>query len=224
MVSISKIKKDAPADQLIRDLQGYVKLALEIGATHAKILEAKDIILDYRAKFKCIAPKCVSYGTCSNCPPHAPSTESVEKLIKLYGYAILVGLSIPSSGVTIKGREMTGSNGDFKLTHDINPPCRNKIHEIVCRVESRAFYDGHYFAAAFSSGACKKLWCPDVPCQVLEGKGCRNPLLARPSMEGVGMDVYRMITEAGWDIYPVGKACGAEDVPHGMFAGVILIR
>ena len=42
-------------------------------------------------------------------------------------------------------------------------------------------------------------------------------------MEGVGMDVFRTVANAGWDIYPVGKLCRAGDVPHGLRVGVILI-
>lgn len=213
-----KIKTEITPNKLTQDLQSYLKLAQEIGATYSKILETKDIILDYRAQYKCIVPKCVSYGTCAHCPPHAPSVESVEKLVKLYKYAILVGLKVPSSGVIKR------TDGSIKPTHDLNPPYRNKIHEIVCRIEAKAFYDGYYFATGFSSGACKKLWCPDEPCQVLEGKGCRNALRARPSMEGVGMDVYKMTTQAGWDIYPIGSICQAEDMPHGLFSGIILIH
>lgn len=204
-------------EQLDKDLQDYVKLAQETGATHAKIIPAQEVILDPRVRYKCMVPKCVSYGTCANCPPHLPGVEQTEIILNRYNYAVLVGMAMPTFNV------IRPTDGSYKPAHDINPPMRNKIHEIVCTVESQAFYDGYYFATAFSSGACKKLWCPDEPCQVLEGKGCRNPLKARPSMEGMGMDVYRMVTNAGWDIYPVGSRIKADDIPHGFFVGVILI-
>jgi predicted metal-binding protein len=218
-VIIRSIKSGSPnLEKLFTEMGGYVELALQTGATHARIITAADIVLDPRVQYKCMIPKCVSYGTCAHCPPHVPGIEETEKVLKCFHFAVLAAMSMPASNV------MRATDGSFRPEHDINPPMRSKMHEIVCKVEAQAFYDGHYFATAFSSGACKKLWCPEEPCQVLAGKGCRNPLKARPSMEAMGMDVYRMITEAGWDIYPVGSKVRAEDIPHGVFAGVVLIH
>lgn len=217
-MNVRKIKSGmVDLEKLTKDLQYYVRLAKETGATHAKIISATDVILDYRVQYKCMVPKCVSYGTCAHCPPHVPGVEQTEKVIERFQYAILAGMAMPTTNV------MRPTDGSYKPAHDINPPMRSKMHEIVGVIEAQAFYDGYYFATGFSSGACKKLWCPDEPCQVLEGKGCRNPLRARPSMEGAGMNVYQMVANAGWDIYPVGSKIKADDVPHGFFAGLILI-
>ncbi len=47
---------------------------------------------------------------------------------------------------------------------------------------------------------------------------------ARPSMEAVGIDVYQMVTKAGWEIYPIGSSLTAEEVPKGTLAGIVVVQ
>ena len=42
-------------------------------------------------------------------------------------------------------------------------------------------------------------------------------------MEAVGIDVYKMISQSGWDIYPIASNAKAEEVPKGTLAGIIII-
>ena len=77
------------------------------------------------------------------------------------------------------------------------------ILEIVSKLESAPFYDGHYLAVGFSAGSCFSSLCdPKLGCTVLKGEKCRFPLMARPSMEAVGIDVYSLIASFGWEVYP----------------------
>jgi predicted metal-binding protein len=87
------------------------------------------------------------------------------------------------------------------------------------------FYDGYYLAVGFGAGSCKHTLCSQQEsCAALEGKKCRFTLRARPSMEAVGIDVYKMAAEAGWEIYPIGSGAKAEDVPKGTLAGIVVVR
>jgi len=52
---------------------------------------------------------------------------------------------------------------------------------------------------------------------------CRFVLRARPSMEAVGIDVFKMVASAGWDIYPIGGDARACDVPRGVLAGIVIV-
>lgn len=61
-------------------------------------------------------------------------------------------------------------------------------------------------------------------CEVLRGGRCRFPLKARPSMEAVGIDVYRMVASSGWEIYPFGSDASPEDIPVANLAGLVLIQ
>ena len=73
------------------------------------------------------------------------------------------------------------------------------ILEIVSKLESAAFYDGHYLAVGFSAGSCYSSVCdPNLGCKVVKAETCRFPLKARPSMEAVGMDVYSLIASFGY--------------------------
>ncbi len=43
-------------------------------------------------------------------------------------------------------------------------------------------------------------------------------------MEAVGIDVYRMVVSAGWDIYPIGSNAKPDQIPHGTLAGIVIVR
>jgi len=209
------IKNNIPIQQIQKDLNRYAELAIRLGATHVKILDRREVILDYRVYYKCLVPKCRYYNTNANCPPHTPSFKGMTKLLACFYSALLVGLKVPSKIVTTSGG---------KENNKERSSVRRKLSQIITELESDAFYDGYYFATGFSSGSCKGTWCADLPCQALEnGKNCRFPLQSRPSMEAVGMDVFKMVTSAGWPVYPIGNRCQAENIPYGMLVGIVLI-
>ena len=107
-------------------------------------------------------------------------------------------------------------------------PDRSKAYRSVTlianAVESAAFYDGHYFSVGFGAGSCKTAFCREVECLALKGEECRFSLRARPSMESVGMDVFKMAVNLGWDVYPVGSGAESESVTMGMMMGLVLIE
>ena len=67
---LERITVDMGADQLEQDLERYRQLALELGASQAKILDVEDIVVDDRVSLKCQIPRCFGYGACAHCPPH----------------------------------------------------------------------------------------------------------------------------------------------------------
>ena len=211
---VRKIRKKVIKKVLKEDLEKYRCMALELGATDAKIIKADQVILDERVQMKCTYPKCDFYGTNAQCPPYTGDIEQTRRVLKAYQYAIMFMLKVPSKNVA----------GPNVTKRRLAVPVQRKIAEIVLKIEGTAFYDGYYFALGFASGPCKIIWCPNVNCAALNpGSACRFPLKARSSMEGVGMDVYAMATRAGWDIYPCGKSTSPKDIPHGTELGLILI-
>lgn len=209
-----KILERVPEAQLQADLEKYCQRAIELGATDAKIIGIDDVIIDERVLAKCVYPKCPGYGTNANCPPYAMSLDDTRKLIKKFNHAIFVKIDVPAEHTA--GKEAIDKN--------LGNPYRQKISEIVARLESEAFHDGYHLALAFGSGSCKSLLCPNKECDVLvPGKGCPHRLKARSPMEAVGMDVYTMAARAGWDIYPIGDATKPSEVPHGLRLGLVFI-
>jgi predicted metal-binding protein len=196
------------------DLERYCRLATESGATDARILKSEQVAIEYRAAAKCSIPKCDIYGTTINCPPYAPSPEAMKKIVAEYEYAIFIRLILPSA-------EMAYEKSLDQKKATVDP---RKIFEIVSRVESRAFYDGYYFAMGFGGGNCKLTFCHDAECNAMTpGKGCRHGLKARPSMEAVGMNAFKMAADVGWDIYPIGRSTHPDDAPCGSRLGLVLI-
>jgi hypothetical protein len=43
-------------------------------------------------------------------------------------------------------------------------------------------------------------------------------------MEAVGIDVYKMVAQAGWDIYPIGSDEKPQDIPKGTLAGLVIVQ
>jgi len=203
-----------PEKQLRQDLEKYRRRAIELGTTDAKIITSEDVVVDERVLAKCTYPKCENYGTNMNCPPYAMSPELIRKVVNKFRYAIFIKTEVPTDSMV----------GPALEDPSISSPYRRKFAEIVARIESEAFYDGYHMAVGFGSGGCKVLLCPDQECNGLNtGKGCRHALIARSSMEAVGMDAYTMATRVGWKIYPMGKATSPSEVPYGLRLGLILI-
>ena len=224
-MEVRPVRNDISLSKLAEDLDKYAQFARDNGCTHVKIIESREVLLDYRAQLKCSVPKCTHYNTSLNCPPYAPTVEDMEKLVKLFRYALLVGYEVPSSLVT-KGpnAENEVNKGFAGVSLPEVVAARKKIPDIVTQIESKAFYDGYYFATAFGAGPCKLAWCMNVDCQALtEGKPCRHPMLSRPSMEGCGIDVFGTVRNAGWEIYPIGDKCRSEDIPYGLRVGLVFI-
>jgi hypothetical protein len=42
-------------------------------------------------------------------------------------------------------------------------------------------------------------------------------------MEGVGIDVFRLVTKAGWEIYPIYRSVDPGVVPRALSVGIVFI-
>lgn len=211
---IKKISVDIGEDQLRQDLERYKDKALELGASRAKIVKADEIQVDERVTLKCQIPLCFGYGVCANCPPNTLKPAELMTYLKKYKWAVFFVKDVPSEVIvrdraTIKERVSAYQN----------------VFKIVTDIESMAFYDGHYLAFGLGAGSCRHTFCSlEEDCQAMKGKKCRFSLRARPSMEAVGIDVYKMVALAGWDIYPIGSNASPRDIPKGVLAGIIIVR
>jgi predicted metal-binding protein len=205
-----------PLKRVHEDLERYQAKAIEMGAEAAKIISSKQIIIDERVRSKCIYPKCVYYGTNTNCPPYVPDLDFTRKVIGNYHYAILFS-------VKSKTEDFIGTDY-LKKSRGIKNPGRLLLNHICSEIESRSYYEGYYLSMAFGQGPCKSFWCPDQPCAALQpGTSCRFPLKSRGSMEALGMDVFKMASRQGWEIYPCGERAKREDLPHVLLVGLALI-
>lgn len=86
------------------------------------------------------------------------------------------------------------------------------LRSISVALEREAFLSGHYKAFAFACGPCRL-------CRTCNfEKGCRHPESARPAMEACGIDVYKTVRAAGFDIDVVRD----EQDPRNYFALLLI--
>ena len=209
---IEEIELNKGEDELIADIEQYCGHAIELGASDARMVRAGDVPIDERVALKCRIPVCFGYGTCANCPPHSLKPEETRKIALLYRYGFLMKLNVPPP-VIVRDRETIKERVE----------AYKKVFDMVCRIESEAFYDGHYLSVGFAAGSCKSTFCYNVACTVLQGEKCRLALRARPSMEAVGIDCYRLATEQGWEILPIGSDADAGCISHGTLMGLVFV-
>ncbi|MDP2932328.1 MAG: DUF2284 domain-containing protein [Chloroflexota bacterium] len=208
-----KVMEKVPEDMLEQDLEKYRQKAIELGATDAKVITTDMIVIDERVRAKCLVPLCSNWGKNANCPPHGLDLDLMRKVVANFKYAIFYMMKVPPE-------EMAGPEYHKKK---LGVRASLKHQEIASKLESQAFYDGYYLAAAFTSGPCNVYLCPDQPCNALAGQGCRHGLRSRPSLEAVGINAYLMATRVGWDMYPIGGSTNPADVPYGSKLGMVLI-
>lgn len=211
---VKKISLEKTESEIKKDLKRYQKKALLMGATQAKIVSTKEIPVDDRVPLKCQIPRCFGYGTSAHCPPNTLKPQELREHLKSYQWALFFIKEV-SPEIIVRDRSTIKERIDAYLT----------VFDIVSEIESMAFHNGHYLAFGLGAGSCRHSLCSQQKtCRALEGDRCRHSLKARPSMEAVGIDVYQMVTRAGWDIYPIGSSLLAKQVPKGTLAGIVIVR
>ena len=194
--------------QIERDLRILSSLAKKLGATNAIPMNAEDVVVDERVRLKCLVPPCDDYGLNLMCPPYVMSVQEFRGVLSKYMWAVLIQIEalIPvnmkneiaqASGVAT----LYESEKFVNIYKKVFGSVRLKLHHIVNKVEAKANMLGHRFAAGFKAGPCGL--CPE--CVVKNsGKICRYPYQSRPSMEAVGIDVFKTAENAGFPFdFPV---------------------
>jgi predicted metal-binding protein len=207
------ISLQVPYETLRQDLENFKQKALDFGASMAEIIPAKWVEIDERVRLKCAIPLCSWYGKNIYCPPQGFEPELMRKALSRYSWAILFALDV----VPVK------EFADRSVESDSARKWSKKNMEIVGRLETLAFGNGYHLALGLSHYCCLQALCHQERCLVLDGGKCPYPLKARPSIEGVGIDVYRLVTKAGWDIYPIYRSVDPKLVPRALSVGIVFI-
>ena len=203
-------------EAVMPDLEILRDKALESGAAAAEIIPASHVMVDERVRLKCIVPRCLRAGETPNCPPYVPELDVIREAFAKFSWALLLKTHLEPVEAYAPGSKK-GQTEQSLLYHQ-------KTGEIVYEIERLAYKHGYHLAMGFAGGPCKNAYCPNIECSALiPRQGCRHPLRARVSMEGVGMDVYLMATKVGWDIYPIGEGVSPSEVPHGAKLGLVFI-
>lgn len=200
-------KKQTPK----KDLEDLRKYALELGATRAKILSTRDLVIRESARAKCYIPACKFYGSSIMCPPHNPLTADLtRKIVKEYQFGILFQLDVPVEDFVGEG---------WRVRH---LPMERKHKEILAKLEGKAFHMGYARALGFAAGECS-LCLPQMECAVIKGGACVHPLQARPAMEACGFDVFEIAKRVGWKLVPIGHESQVKAIPCASLIGLVLV-
>ena len=195
----------------IKENTRFVKLqkkALDLGASDAKIIPVDGIPVEDEVVEMCKAHLCKGYGKSANCPPHVMGPGQAREWIEKYEKALFFKIDVPPQVLLSEDRFKT-----FKT-----------VYMVASKLEASAREDGFPLAKGLAAGSCKPVFCKGRSCDVLrEGRECRYPSLARPSMEAVGINVFKLSKDVGWDIYLILKASEPDKVPKGMLAGLVLL-
>lgn len=151
--------------------------ALEAGADHAALLSVRDIPFDPSFRELCRQNACGQYGKSWMCPPYIGEVETLIRQARSYRRAVLYQIVRPLE-------DSFDFEGMMGAAHEIN-----RISQCLRRrAEKEA--PGSLFLAA---GAC--LLCER--CTLPEGRPCRFPRQATPSLEAYGVDVSRLCAVCG---------------------------
>ncbi len=197
------------------DLEHYRSLALELGAFDAVIVPTKHITVDERVRLKCIVPRCPRAGETPNCPPYSPDLELVRRAINHYSWAILLKCHVSPMEDYIPGRGATKVEQRRVLLF------HKKSGEVVYSLERQAYKDGYHLAMGLGGGSCKDYLCQGMICQFLDSGRCRFPQRARPAIEAMGIDVIKLVNEAGWSAYALLDDLSI--VPCAITVGLVFI-
>lgn len=170
-----------------------VKEALAQGAYQAQVFKAEKIVVDPRVRLKCKVPLCNAYGHNLMCPPNSLDLDELREVLTYYEWALLVQIKTPYSDGFLGAK---------------------KVHELINHLEREANRVESVYAAGFIGGECKL-------CEECVGQGskepCRHPFQARPSMEGIGIDVLKTAQNIGMDFK-------IKDSPELIWNGLLLLE
>ena len=204
--------EEAAEQTLMADLERYRQAAVELGATSATIIPAGWVTVDERVRLKCYIPRCSYYGESPTCPPFSPDVELIQRAFARYRWGILFKIDVIPAEDFIARERRTERAKVIKLNSDI-----------AGEIESMAFHDGYHLALGMGQGGCKLAYCGGGRCPVLDGGSCKFPLRPRPSLEGMGIDVYSLVTKAGWDVHAIGRSTEPSSILCALSVGLVLI-
>src|SRR5674536_141200 len=75
----------------------FLKTASELGATAARVFDAKDVVVDERVRLKCCVPVCRNYGVSLMCPPNVMPVDEFRTVLARFQKALLIqiGYDVP---------------------------------------------------------------------------------------------------------------------------------
>lgn len=161
---------------MIQDLTLFSK---KIGLDHCEEFSPKLLIPEERIREYCHQNVCNKYGKHHMCPPFVGTIEETKSKFKDYDKAILLRYS-----------------QNLKVSEDISGVEKSKVefHKKILKIE-KYLGDRNIECWGLIGGSC--FLCKE--CMAIYNKPCKNPNMARPSLEALGIDVQKLLDNFGLD-------------------------
>jgi predicted metal-binding protein len=179
-------------------------LALELGASAAKVIPANEVVIENRVVLKCRVG-CNHYGKTLMCPPYSPSVDYFRKTLSEYSYALVFKVKSKAEASPDVIKLLSKDENDPSLTEEMKEKIRTfwaswkkdkmDLLKMVRDLERAAMNKGFSLALGFTTGSC--MICDN--CNA-EQKICIHPTEARYSAQSVGINVKQTLENAGMPI------------------------
>jgi len=171
------------------------KLARAHNLKDFKWLDPKTIIPRHWVREKCVYG-CPRYGEKACCPPEVPSVAECKSFFAEYRSGLFYHLT----------KQFADPKERF--------PWAREVNKQVLALEREVFLSGFYKVFAFTAAPCNL-------CELCKNtkRECQNPLVARPTLEAFGVDVYATARRMG---YPLQVVKGYEEETNRF--GLLLVE
>jgi len=142
-----------------------------------KWIDPKNIVVSQWVRMKCYYG-CNEYGATATCPPNVPSVSECEKFFKEYKTVVVFHFE----------KKMPKPDDRFAWTR--------KVNLSLLKLEKDIFLSGYQKAFLLFLDSCNI--CPECTAKKEE---CREPKMARPTPEALGVDVYSSVRQIGYPIH-----------------------
>lgn len=187
-------------------LQPLIERALALGMDDAQLLSIDQLQVEPELAGYC--GDCEAYAKTALCPPYSRNVEQFLAELKNYQQLLVFKRDVPLS----------------VLLDDEQLDISRQLHLTAAQLEKQARRQGMN-AAGYGAGSCKRLFCEsNAHCQALQPGGvCRFPHWARPSVSGVGINVFELCHTLGWPISKVTKDTPPDPDGMGVLVGLVLL-
>jgi len=138
---------------------------------------------------------CENYGKHLCCPPFTPTPDETRAVLSEYRHAVLARFEVkPDPKLPVKHALRAMNNSMAKM------------QKTIADLEKAAFLAGYYKAFGMNAMPCalcetcvlEEMQKKDQAVFDLDSVKCRNKQIMRPSMESLGIDVFKTVKNAGF--------------------------
>jgi predicted metal-binding protein len=149
-----------------------------------KWIVPRDIVVAQWVRFRCMFG-CPNYGKRGTCPPNLPPINECRQMISEYSQAVVFHIEKRLEAVK-----------EYRAWS-------KEVVSNLTKLEREVFLAGYYKTLLVPFDAC-------MICDTCSGgrTECKNPKLARPGADAMGIDVYATVRSAG---YPIQVLKGYEE-------------